>query len=759
MSESELFDAVDALLASRAVLPPPAERRRLRRAHGLTVDEVATALRVRRATVSGWESGKTEPRPPERDAYARLLDGLAKLYPPAPAATEGGAAGPQPPAAATGPAPAPAPAPALKPKPKPRRRAAEKTAPTNTPAPAPVPAPAPAPAPTPALAPAGPGPGPGSDVPSAAGADVAVDPRFADGPLAVVDVTGEGRVLAHCTGGRILDVPAKSLPSLLEWTLEKAALGGPAPTGQDRDRAPLIVLTGPALEHFGLPVALTGKERLAGRIPRSHKAVKQLTRRQWRPEEDGLGPWARIHRPGRHPQGAHVQLCVPSWNALDARDWGTAGQLPPAELARLLGTYAHRVTTPCGPAAVTGLELMTALHPPAPGSGPGPLPPVGEPVDPAPCETPDGHPLLKDPGHVRGPAEKLFEETYDWARPMTKAERARRNLVAMEVTMAAVAAAGVLHTGLGAPTRVERPVFDPALPGSWLVDLSHVDLSRVTIAKDKWVRLDGGLLPSPFTPTGEHPEGPAWYAMPTVAYAVELGYEVTPIEAYVRQDGGRRLEDWSGRLGDAHLATMAALGVEADLIPEDFLTAVDGCGSRDPEQAIVLTAIRATAEGGVDGLREDPGGDDRRPGEPWRALSRPTWRPDIHAAIVSRTRIDLHRRIVKHAAFTGEYPLAILADRVVYAVDGESPLDFLPYREGKPLPGGFRLGVNPGLVTWEGTRSVRWGQEVRERSGTPDLNLARHITARPRTAPGTDDGAATATTATAGSGPGAGSGE
>ncbi|GHI25500.1 hypothetical protein Shyd_68710 [Streptomyces hydrogenans] len=84
---SELFDAVDALLASRAVLPPPAERKRLRAAHGLTIDEVATALKVRRATVSGWESGKTEPRPPERDAYARLLDKLAELYPAVPADT------------------------------------------------------------------------------------------------------------------------------------------------------------------------------------------------------------------------------------------------------------------------------------------------------------------------------------------------------------------------------------------------------------------------------------------------------------------------------------------------------------------------------------------------------------------------------------------------------------------------------------------------------------------------------------------------
>ncbi|WP_261399098.1 helix-turn-helix transcriptional regulator, partial [Streptomyces misionensis] len=84
---SELFDAVDALVASRSPLPSAEERKRLRTAHGLTLDEVAAALKVRRATVSGWESVKktTEPRGPEREAYARLLNKLAELYP-APAA-------------------------------------------------------------------------------------------------------------------------------------------------------------------------------------------------------------------------------------------------------------------------------------------------------------------------------------------------------------------------------------------------------------------------------------------------------------------------------------------------------------------------------------------------------------------------------------------------------------------------------------------------------------------------------------------------
>ncbi|MDO0917874.1 helix-turn-helix domain-containing protein [Streptomyces sp. DT2A-34] len=736
----ELFDRVDALIASRAVLPPPAERKRLRQAHGFTLDEVAEALQVRRATVSAWESGKTEPRPPERDAYARLLSKLVELYPADPSATTPVHDTAAPATSASTPAPAPeartlSTAPAseavtmaasenteprptattaasaaasrppriTRPSSTSRRPAARKAAPENTPANA--------------------------------------DPRFANGPLAVVDVDDDGHVLAYCVGGLVLDVPAKSIPALVDWTLKEARLGQPKLSGPGKDGDPLIVLTKAALERYGLPVALTDEEKLAGRIPESHKVIKQLARADWKLTKRGFGPWARIYRPAQGSERNCVQLCIPSWHALDSRHWGEAAQLPAAELGRLLGVYASRVMTPRGSTAVTGLELMTALHPPtyavrdeatggfrkADSKNPGSL---GEhPVDCAPCEAPDGHPLLNDLPrfHVRGPAEKLLEEAYDWARPLTDDECMRRNLVGIDVNMAFAAGANGLILGLGEPTHVKQPVFDPKLPGSWLVDLSHVDLSRVKVAKDKWTDLDAGLLPSPFTPKGERPEGPAWYATPTVAYAVELGYDVAPLEAYVRYDNGRYLDAWYNRLRDAYLATMADLGVDADLSPADFLEAMDGYKERDPQLAIAVSAIKATVKGGLGKLRERPRGEGWKPGQPWRALSRPTWRPDIRAAVISRTRINLHRKIVKHAAFTGQYPVAILSDCVVYAANGDSPLDFLPYRDGKPLPGGFKLGINPGLVKHEGTQSVLWGEEVRERFNAPELNLARYI--------------------------------
>ncbi|MFJ5139018.1 telomere-associated protein Tap [Streptomyces sp. NPDC088707] len=738
------LSAVDALLAAvddGTVLPPPAERVRLREAAGLTQAAVAQALGIRVPSIQAWEEGRAEPKAERLQAYQRLLEGLAQRYPALQPATSP-VCPPTSPALPSEPVPSAAP-----PGPASSAMAPSRPAP-GQPQPAPAPPsgtprhtheyPSSAPRQAAAARPGAPRRPAMKKAASAGTPTYGTDPRFANGPLAVVDINAEGQVLAYCTGGLVLDVPAKSLPALVEWTLNEAALGAPKLAGPGKDADPLLVLTETACERYGLPATLTDEERHAGRLPEGHKAVKQLLRAEWKLTKRGLGPWARIYRPATGSERACVQLCIPSWNALDTRNWGHAAQLPPADLARVLGVYASRVMTPRGSTAVTGLELMTALHPPTRASAPdaagkrhsehNPGSLGTEAVDPAPCEAPDGHPLLKDLPrfHIRGPGEKLFEEAYDWARPMTDAECTLRHLVGIDVNMAFAAGANGLTVGLGAPTHVTSPVFDPKLPGSWLVDLSHVDLSKVKAGKE-WVQLDGSLLPSPFTPKGETPTGPAWYATPTVAYAVELGYEVAPLEAYVRHDNGRYLDGWYTRLRDAYLATMADLGVSADLPPEAFLTAMDGYKDRDPQLGLVVSAIKATVKGGLGKLRERPRGEGWRPGEPWRALSRPTWRPDIRAAVIARTRVNLHRKMIKHAAFTGQYPIAILSDCVVYAANGPSPLDFLPYRQGKPLPGGFKLGVNPGLVKHEGTQEVLWGEEVRDRFDAPELNLARYI--------------------------------
>ncbi|MFI2644392.1 telomere-associated protein Tap [Streptomyces sp. NPDC018610] len=735
---SELFDAVDALVASRSPLPPAAERRRLRQAHALTLDEVAAALGVRRATVGDWESGKTEPRPPQREAYARLLEQLAQLYPAAestgapqedtPAAqTATSSTVRKAPPAPTGPEPAAAP-PATS-------DTAAPAAPATTPARAATSRPAPAPRPGTASRRAGVKNAAPAHTPAAGGV-------YAHGPLLVLDADAERHVTGYGIGGLIVDVPAKSLPALVEWTLTEAQLGAERLHGSGKDADPLLVLTEAACERYGLPAELSHEERLAGRLPEGHKIIKQLERAEWKLTKRGLGPWARIYRPAHGGRRQCVQLCIPSWRALDGRAWGHAAQLEPAELAQVLGVYATRVMTPVGSTAVTGLQLMTALNPPtragAPDADgrrhsehrPGSL--GTEPMDPAPCEATDGHPVLADLPrfHVRGPGERLFEEAYDWARDLTDEECMKRHLVGIDVNLAFGAAANGAVVGLASPpVHVTDPPFDAALPGSWLVDLSHVDLNRVKVGK-QWRDLDGDLLPSPFTPTGQRPEGPAWYATPTVAYAVELGYDVTPAEAWVRSESGRFLDGWYKRLRDAYVATMADLGVSEKLPPDEFLTAMDGYKGRDAKAGIVVDAIKMTVKGGIGKLQEKARGGGWKPGQAWPALARPTWRPDIRATVISRARINMHRKMLHLAAATGRYPVAVLSDCAVYAADGPSPLDVLPYdADGKTVPGSFRLGVSPGMVKHEGTQSVLWGADVLEKlAGDGHVaNLARYI--------------------------------
>jgi DNA-binding XRE family transcriptional regulator len=54
-------------------LPPPEERKRVRRAYGLTQTDMASVLRVHRITVSAWERGAYDPTGRTRQEYLILF--------------------------------------------------------------------------------------------------------------------------------------------------------------------------------------------------------------------------------------------------------------------------------------------------------------------------------------------------------------------------------------------------------------------------------------------------------------------------------------------------------------------------------------------------------------------------------------------------------------------------------------------------------------------------------------------------------------
>jgi DNA-binding transcriptional regulator YiaG len=695
---NELFDAVDALLQQAVLLPEPAERERLRTAGGLSRPDIAQALGVSTSTVTGWETGRSEPTKQRRAAYARLLKGLAQRYP---APTDDQVSAPSAPQAPAEP-----------------QTAAVGDVVQDQPSPA-TPTADPAPAPDAIADPASASTRPSStsrrsDTPRTATqrrtlAAPEVDARFPAGPLAVLDGAGA----AYLVDGRTVDCPAATVPQLVEWALA-AGLGQARLHRNGRDADPLVVLTAAAAEQLGMPAKLTDRRGL--RLPDDHPVVRHVVAAGWQLTRRGFGPWARIYRPVDGGRRQCVQLAVLSWDALDTRAWGDAGAMPAADVARVLGTYAHRVLTPRGSTAVNGLELMTSLRPPtkavrdgAGGWTSGPVPgSLVAAVDPAPPEAPDEHPVAAG----RGEDQVLDEEAYEWVRSpelLTDAECALPWAVGIDVNMAFAAASNRLSVGLSEPLHTDGPRFDKKLPGCWYVDLSHIELDE--------------RLPSPFTPTGERPTGPAWYATPTVAYAAELGYGVHPLQAWIRPEAGPYLDPWYERLRDAYLATMADLGVTKNLGEQEYLEAMAGHKAADPGLAAVLSAIKATVKGGVGKLRERPQGARYRPGERWPALERPTWRPDIRAAVIATARINMHRKMMRMAEH-GRFPLAVLSDCVVYPSPGPSPLDLLPRTaEGKPVPGTFRLGVSPGMVKLEGARPFIDAVGLADAGANP----ARHI--------------------------------
>ncbi|MEH6376242.1 helix-turn-helix domain-containing protein [Streptomyces sp. KLMMK] len=696
-TQEELFASVDALLEEAPQLPPPAERARLREAAGITQARLAQALKSTTQTVKNWENGRSEPKPPRLEAYQRLLAGWAAKYPPhGPTPTPAAVpvpVDPQPqpaPETFAGPAPA-APEVAVSGTPAPAEPEAERSVARST-----------ATSPRPARRHAGPAVGTGP---------------YRHGPLAVLD--GDGA--AYGVDGIVLDCPAATIPQLVEWALTESGLGAPRLHRNGRDADPLIVLTAAAAVKLGLPERLEGHEqRRSLRLDDEHPVVEQITRAQWKLTQRGFGPWARVYRPAQAGQRQCVQFAVLSWDALDPRSWPGVAQMEPADVARVLGLYARRVITPRGSTAVSGLELMTALRPPTravqdrstgqwvSAHSPGSL--GTEPVDPAPPEATPEHPVVVGSGWTGG---FLDEEVFQWVRDvdlLSAGECLMPFAVGLDLNTAFLAAAARLTVGLCAPEHVQRPVFDKKIPGSWLVDLSHIELDA--------------RLPSPFTPTGKPPEGPAWYETHTVAYAQELGCNVAPIEAYLRQETGAYLDPWYDRLKTAYVDTLADLGVTKDLDDRAFLTAMEQHKQTDPGMAAVLAAIKATVKGGVGKLRERPQGRRYKEGERWPALERPTWRPDIRAAVISKARVNMHRKMLNMAKMTGLYPLAVLSDCVVYPSPGRSPLDFLPYStSGKPQPGAFRLGPTPGLAKVEGVQDMAWAVDLMEQGYNP----ARHI--------------------------------
>ncbi len=545
-------------------------------------------------------------------------------------------------------------------------------------------------------------------------------------PLVVLD-TADGSLVAHRPDVQRVDVPADvvDLATAAEWALAYG-LGSAKLSRHGEDIGPLLVLTESAVEFLGLPARLEDRKGL--RVPDDHPAFEALTEAGWSLSRAGLGAWTFLFR-----ERVEVHVAVVPWGCFaDHLRWGGIEDVAadPGALAYTLGLYAERVISPTGSTAGCSLALMAAVRPPTRatfdrGTGRMRRTPVegslSRPIDPAPPEALDEHPIAADRtrDQAKDPAHVLVEEALAWYREPTEAETAAPYVVGLDVNVAFLAAANRLTVGLGEAVYTDGPKFDKKIPGAWLVDLSGAVLRTKDLRTKEWRELPAHF-PSPFTPDGRAPAGPAWYATPTLAYAVELGIDVRPIAAWLRPEAGGYLDLWHNRLRAAYMDTLADLGITEDMDEEAFLSAMATIKERDPDAVALLAAIKQTAKGGIGKMRERPQGKRAGRHAPWPALKRPTWRPDIRAAVISAARVGAYRKMVKTWNATGLVPLAVLSDCVIYPSAYPTARAVVPRKEdGTPLPGGFRLGPNPGYCKEEGVRDMTWYREMVAKQANP----------------------------------------
>ena len=371
-----------------------------------------------------------------------------------------------------------------------------------------------------------------------------------------------------------------------------------------------------------VPPAAAARLGLPDRLPEDKAAAKlvaPLKAAGWNVSHTEA--WVTLWRPG----GRSLRLAVVPWMS-PARVPLVAGDPDPYGLAFRLAAYAAHVGLPLRMSAgVTGVDLMERLRPPGSRLG------LAEPVTAPP------------------PARRrTLESAYLWQRRPTSAELAMAYVHAYDKNGQYLAAASSVALGLAdAEHWADAPEFNPKLPGLW----------RVAWASVPW---NEPGLPDLFNPTSRGRKGAdAWHATPTLVYAASIGYEITPLEAYVYPQHGRALEPWYRRLRAAR----------ESLAPD----------KADPDLGPVLATLKATYAAGLGRLDAANTKGDRR------------YRPDWYAAVRSTARANLTRNVLAAVENDHRYPLAVIKDQVLYASDDPDPVS--------ACPPSLRLGA--GLGAWK----------------------------------------------------------
>ena len=245
------------------------------------------------------------------------------------------------------------------------------------------------------------------------------------------------------------------------------------------------------------------------------------------------------------------------------------------------------------------------------------------------------------------------EADISWCRTPTDEELTHEWIHAYDRSGSYLAGVSGLELGVGHPTHhPDGTAFVPRMPGYWRVQIPE---------SGDW------RMPHPLDPRGLHAGKVRWVTTPAVEFATEQGYAPTVVEAYTWAERARVLDPWYERIRDAR--------TQLDVDDADSLVARDQ-----------LKQIYASTIGML--------------GSSTHMAGRVGYAPERRHMIIAKARTNILRRIATIGQETGRYPVAVIADTVLYTSPDPDPV--------ASWPGGSRwMGRELGRYKVEGSAPLK----------------------------------------------------
>ncbi|MEV6774412.1 telomere-binding protein [Nocardia sp. NPDC051030] len=366
---------------------------------------------------------------------------------------------------------------------------------------------------------------------------------------------------------------------------------------------------------------------------------------------DRLGSWTRVWRGGEEAKKAAPWVVLIAGIVEDSFDIPVFDESPtPKQLARRLQLFADALKWPFRiNAQTTGFDLLFHTKWKQRKEG-----------------------LFAGSNPVRPARVSMLEPEIAWSRTLTDAEAKRLFVHCYDRGGSHLAAYSGLILPIGSPDHFpDGCEFNASLPGYWRVE--------VTAAGDL-------RYPHPLLRRCESAPKQIWTTTPSLEFARDLGHEPEIVEAYLWKQKGKVLVPYYDRLRLAR----TALDIDD----------VDAQLARDLAKTVYTRTGGMMGSGTFMVDKKNSADEEVRFKEGYK----PEWRHHWIAKACANTL----RAVVATGNKTGEYPVAMVDDTIVYVSDNPDPVAAWP---GDPE----KYGRGLGQFKWEG--SARLADYKHEESG------------------------------------------